>query len=339
MEGKSLFEDLIGFDEAKPLTDDIPEQETQGEEVETSGEEPESDTEGEEESTEVVADERVEALYQFLVNEEFISEREDFKGTTQELEEILTDLPRQYFMELVESIHPDAQELLQYAVQLGEGATVDALRKFFSDYVEPSTQAPDLDDDEVAYNYLKSMITGTKLFPSEDQAVKYLDGLVESGVLTDTAKQFEEERLANITAKKTQEMEAIKAQQEAQRAEQEKFYATLYDEVKKMPWQKPRKDAVLKNLEPAEVQRKNQLIQASPKALIQLADLYSYFDEKTGEFDLSKIAAKAGSKEAVQKKEQLQSDGLSSVLGKIKPGKGSSASTNESFWSHFTKTD
>lgn len=323
MEEKSLFDDIIGIDDIVPKDDAVnitDSEESQEEQEEADGEE-------EQESPLDIedADDRVMALYELMLENKFIDKVEDFKGTLDDLEKIIHELPERYLNLAISSLSPYTQDLLVYASNLGENATKEELKKFFDTYVDIPTY--DLEDEEQAYDYLKEKLQGNKTFKNEEKLNSYLDSLVEDGSIREIAKEVYDEDQANIQKQKEEEKERVIQLKQKRQEEIKQFYNSLEEQIKSYDWKEERKKEVFKNLDPQEAQRKNLLISKSPKALIQLADIYSRFDEKTGAFDLSDLELKAKSKESVKRKEDLQKKSISSALNRIKLNNNSKEET------------
>lgn len=351
MEGKSLFKDhLVSFDEF-PAGHDTPQVPPDDDDDDTGDDDPEEgqdddpadppdkgegdDADDDGEGDDEPEDDQAKGFYEYLTSKGLIEAQEGFKPTVKNLEQLLDSLPEQYFIEAVSGVHNDAQQLLQYAFHLGENASIAELTKFFDQYMRQDAPA-NLEDEQEAYNYLQRELKSNKAFPTEAKLTSYLDSLLDDGSLIPTAKQMEAERDQLRTQQRAAAVQ--QAAEEAKKAEEEMkaYYSNLYEMVQKQPWEKDRKEAVLKNLDPAEAGRKNQLISQSPEALLQLADVFSRFDEKTGKFDLSDFGVKKKDKEAKAAKAALEKDGLRSILDKVTTGqKDNKSGKSGSFWTDF----
>lgn len=321
----SLFDDLIPYDDPTPQDDNLDVEVPTEDEVEETSE-----------AQDEAIDDRADALYNYLVESSMISAREDFKPTTENMTEILDSLPEELFTTALSSVHEHAQDLLDYSFRLGPNATIENLKKFFDAYVAPEELVIDTEED--AYNFLKEELKSSKVFRSEEKLIKYLEDLQEDDTLLETAKEKLEEKQAVLAEARKAEIEQAKQVKLEQEQESKQFYQNIYETVDKLSWDKSRKSVVLKNIEPKEVSRKNQLILKSPMALVQLADIYSRFDEKTGQFDLTGYEMKTDSKATNAKKDELIKNKLESSLSKIRAnGKGNESSG--SFFSQFSKTD
>lgn len=329
---KSLFDDLIGVDQPVPQDAEEVQDESTEETVDTdtdaTDESENTDSADQNEDTEI--DDRVKVLYDILVESDAIGEIDDFKPTVENFEALVDQLPEHFFMKAVATLPEPVQVLLEYGMN-NPNVTVDDLGEFFVNYIAPSEVAEPTTDDE-AIDFLKPILRQNKLFTSEAKIDKYLEDLLEEGVLLDKAKEvyseFEENRMAEMQEQLEQVTLARQQEEEQQRA----YYEELYDTVQALEWDKERKNIVLDNLRPDEVQRKNQLIMQSPKAVAQLADIYSYFNEQKGEFDFSNFGIRKVSKKLETQKESIQKDKISSHLSNLKTGQ---RGTSESFWSSF----
>ncbi len=311
MAENGLFGDLIDFDLGETQSgNENPPEEKEVVEVEETQETSDDSSED--------ADGRVSAFYEFLVEQGFASQNDEFKGTVDELDQVLQEIPSRITQMVLESTGEAAASLIRYAVTLGPEATVDKLREFFNQAVEPAYEEVKIADDKSAYAYLESKLKGSKFFPTEARLTSYLEGLLESEELVATAQKLVEEDKAAAKAR----MDEITSQVEAQKAAQEEanraLMNTVMQEIDATPWDTSRKTAVKKALDPAFIQRVNSSIQKSPKAIMQLADLYTYFDEKNGVFDFSTFAAKAQTKEVEKKKEALERGSAQSLISKMK---------------------
>ena len=82
------------------------------------------------------------------------------------------------------------------------------------------------------------------------------------------------------------------------------------------------------------------MIQSSPMAVIQLADIYSRFNTETKQFDLSDFELKQESKKNLDMKDNAKKAKLDSILSKVKSGKNNVASSQQSgFFNQFEKTN
>ena len=316
---KSLFDDLIGENEPLPVEQEVEETPVKEEETEETG----SDEDYQ-------VDDRVKVLYDILVDTNVIDSVEGFQPTVEHFEELVESLPEHFFMQAVSNLPEHLQVLLEYGMNNPQ-ASISDMSEFFSRYVEPAEYA-EPDTDEEAMDYLKPILMENKLFPTEAKVDKYLQELLEEGILLDKAKELFNEYQESRAAEMQEQIEQVKLAKEQAVEQQKEYYAQLYDTVQELDWDKDRKNVILDNLRPDEVQRKNSLIMQSPKAVVQLADIYSYFDEEKGEFDFSQFGIRKMSKKLEEQKTKIQGDKISSHLSNLKTGQQGSSG---SFWSSF----
>lgn len=332
--GKSLFDDLISAD--KPVNVFEQEEETtdQEETVDESTDaiDESENTDGEDHNEESIEiDDRVKALYDILVDSNIIGDIDDFKPTVDNFQNLVDQLPEHFFMRAVSGLPEHLQVLLEYGLNNPESSPED-LNEFFVNYLAPSEiQEPETDDE--AIDFLKPILLQNKLFTSESKVDKYLEDLLEEGTLLDKAIEVYNEYESNRNAEMQEQLEQVKIARQQEQQQQQEYYEQLYDTVDSLDWDKDRKSIVLNNLMPNEVQRKNQLIMQSPKAVVQLADIYSYFNEEKGEFEFDNFGIRKVSNKLQSQKDKIQKDKISSHLSNIKTGQR--GTSDGSFWSSF----
>lgn len=325
MKGSSIFDDLVDVVTDQPMED------IQIEETDTPEEVVEIPEEVEEEQEIEVEDENVMSFYEYLKDNSLIDEIEGFTGSPEQLQEHLNKMPETYLNAAISTLHPDSQALFDYVVALGDKADKNELQKFFDSYL--NVEEVDLTDEAVAYNYLEEKLKTKTEFKNPARLIAYLDSLAEDGTLTELASEIKAEEDSAKEEAKKKEVESLKEAKAKQEQAQVQFFNNIKSELDSYDWKDAKKKEILKNLDPNVATRKNQLIAASPKALIQLADIYARFNEKTGEFDLSDFEIKAASKKVQADKEQKQKDKLTSYLNKSVKTKGTA--TKEGFFNQF----
>lgn len=330
---KSLFDDLIGVDEPVNVDTDNNDVQEEEETVDTDTNEESEETDSADQNEVKEVDDRVKVLYDILVDSNVIGEIEDFEPTVENFEALVEQLPEHFFMQAVSNLPEPVQVLLEYGMN-NPNLTAEDLGEFFSNYIAPSGYSEPETDDE-AIDFLKPILLQNKLFTSEKKVDKYLEDLLEDDMLLDKAKEVFNEYEQNRLAAMQEQIEQVKYAKEQEAEQQRIFYENLYDTVQSLEWDRDKKNEVLNNLQPSEVQRKNAMIMQSPKAVVQLADIYSYFNEETGEFEFENFGIRKLSKKLDSQKNNMQKDKISSHLSNLKSGQ---KGTGESFWSSFKPT-
>ena len=335
---KSLFDDLVSADEPTLIEDETVEEVNDDSEVIDEVQEPVTEpAEIEEDSNENAeeVDDRVEALYELLLENQIVAKNDGFKPTVENLQGVIESLPEQYFLQAAESLHPDAKDIAKSLFYLGENATKDEIVKLLSD-----TQTTNIDDEDSAYTYLENKLKGTAGFKDDSRLAKYLQTLKDDDSLVDTAKEMFEEDVQNAEQTKQERLEQLKQQKQEREQQVKQFYKNIDAELKNLPWQQDKKQQIVQHLQPSKVEEINAMIQSSPMAVIQLADIYSRFNTETKQFDLSDFELKQESKKNLDMKDNAKKAKLDSILSKVKSGKNNVASSQQSgFFNQFEKTN
>lgn len=271
-------------------------------------------------------------FYDFVTENGILDEIENFDGSVETLKEHLEQLPFKSFKRAVESLPEFAQQIVNYAFSK-EVSSVEEFKQFMEEVVIPATNQVVINNVEDARKYLETKYKDMGIYASEDDLLESLDLLEEKGTLIKTATSLaDKDNAANkqALALKVKAEEEAKLERENKAKEQSlKLSKSIENTFKELNWQPARQQAVLENLQADVVNRKNELIRNSPKAIIQLADIYSYFDETKGEFDFSKLLdVKAQSKQNTAIKERMQKDKFSSAIAGL--GKPESSSKKKS---------
>lgn len=340
---KSLFEELYNeddnFEDNPNLDNDKDDLTDEGLKDEKEEDDPQEEVEEEQEENQEEdnpEDDTVQAFYDYLRDNDLIDEIEGFKGDPTQLQEHLNKLPEVYLNKALSVLHKDGAELFNYVVALGEKADRTELKKFFDTYIDQETDV-DLSDEDEAYKFLEERLGKKKEFKDPAKLAFYLDSLVEDGTISDLAKEINDDEKEEREKGKQAIVEAQKAQQLADQEAQKEFTQNIIAELDSYKWKREKKEEIVRNLDQREASRKNALIAKSPKALIQLADIYSKFNEKTGEFDFSDFETKAKSKQAVQQKEELDRSKVTSYINKSVKRKENEA--KEGFFNQFDRVE
>lgn len=251
-------------------------------------------------------------FYNFLVEQKFIDEDEEFDGTPEKLEHYMQNIGYYAFNKVAENLGDDGKNLLKYALALGEDASKEKLQEFFS--VRAQVPEVDFDDEDEVKAFLKDYYLATNQY-NEDDVDDRIEFLETKGKLSSFAEKHYNELIENINAYEEQQ---ISIEQQKQQAKQELFNS-VKTELMSYDWSLEKKKQVADKLNNKEFRRINNMIQQSPKALIQLADLYTYFDEEKQEFDLSNLVQKRQTTSKAQKAlDNLEKNSFSSSLSSIK---------------------
>lgn len=320
-------------DPIKPVVDDIPVDPTmpvikdvdpEPEPVRTPTPTPIPDTTDDNDADYDSPDDRAQAIYEYLTEIGLAEKRDQFTGSPKELQEVLDGLPVNLFNQLLQEMHPVTAEIVDFAIKAGTQVDIAKVKEYFESYVEPtlSEEPPFGTDGAAAYRYLETKLKGLKIFNNERRLQEYLDGLVEDGAMLEVAQTEWAKDVEGIKAQAAAKKEEYERQNATRVAEQRQIFTATDTWIEEQPWLPEYKARVRKQLDPAVVQTVNEGIYKSPAAIAQLAEFYTHFDPKTGKFDLSSYATMASSKQAQEKRENLQKASAGSMLNRIRTGGG-----------------
>jgi hypothetical protein len=300
-----ILEAKTDVDTTKVDTTDTELESTETTEVETV------DTDGieevEEQEQEVEVD-QVKELYSVVANVLPIDENEN--PTVEWIQEQINDAPRKLLEVAITSMPQDAQNVLGYVAN-----KPDFTMKDLVDYVNQfNPQEVNVETVEGARQYLKSNPQYTKLYDNEELDEE-LDRLEDANKIVVKAKKLKEAEDAIKVTEATKLVETTKAQNEANITRQREFVKNIQQEVESFGWKDDTKRKVFDNLKNERVQFVNSKLKENPKAVAQMAHIYSFFDEKTG-FDklFEVLEGKEKSKKTLETKDKLQQSKLSGLV-------------------------
>jgi len=216
-------------------------------------------------------------------------------------------------MSYVETRSQAAQDLLAYESKL-QNSTVEDLKKFFDQYVD--TKELDLSTSESAREYLKNQPEFKKMYKTEDKINQALDILEDDNELIERAKELEEEKSVSKAEAKKAHLQQLEADKQARISREKEFATKINQTIDELSWKPERKLKVVGEINPKNIGEKWSKISTNPKALVQFADMLSYFDGENFDKFYSLIEGKEHSKEVVKTKNNLEKDSLGKLLGK-----------------------
>ena len=279
-------------------------------EEETSEEPIEKEEEKEEVSDEIETDDDAIGVYKTLVDKGIVSESEDFKGTWEEIDSMMDSLPEKAMDAVIESMPDTAKSLVEFALNK-PNVTLEDLKEFVSLVEKDQEVSLVIDNLDKAKDLIRKEY-GSSF--DEDVIESMLDTLEDKGEDYVIKKAKELQTKKELQAEKL--LEATKSEKVAMLEQQKKFTQTLNTELSNLNYKPSRVQAIRQNLNPQVIARKNEMIRQSPKAILALADIYSYFNEETKEFDLSALSKETESKAASRIKDKMIRDNFNSSKGK-----------------------
>lgn len=277
------------------------------EELETVDVPSEDGIDGEEDVQEIEVN-QVKEIYKVISSVLPIDENEE--PTTEWLEEQVNDAPRKLLEVAITSMPQDAQVVLGYIANKPD-FTMQDLVEYTKQFVPNQV---DVETMEGAKQYLKSNPAFAKMYDA-DELDEELDRLEDNDKLLTKAKKLKEAEDSIKIAEATKLAQQTKEQQEANLAKQKQLAKELNVQVDSLGWKEDTKRSVFENLKSERVQFVNNKLKENPKAIVQMAHIYSFFDEKTG-FDklFEVLEGKSKSKKAEETKDKLQQSKLSGLV-------------------------
>ena len=264
----------------------------------------EVEEEKKEEEQEIVPDPLAKSFYEELTQRGYLDENENFSGTWEELDELITDLPQRVLNSVIATMPEDSKQVLKFISAAGSDLNKEELKKFFNEYFNEA-ELPNVDTADSAREFLTSVFQEQGLKPRAIQA--QLDDLEDEDKLIEEAKKIVEQR-GSKTEQLIQEKE--KEVREKKLAEQQ-FVRSIQEEIKAQNWKPERTVKVQSTF--SNINTLMQAIASNPKAYVQFADLMTYFDMNKKEFNLGGLTKEAETKAASSLKETILKNGFSSA--------------------------
>lgn len=319
MEQNSVFDglDIIPNPTSLQETDDnitesdsLEDQEVDQEEDDAIEEDVIEETDSEEDDSEITPDQ---FAYNYWVENEFIEPLQEGEELSPELlQEKLSQAVTNKMDEYLNNMHPEILRIMQFAHNISDLPDFhERMKDYYSLYQETESN-DDIDPKE----YWKRHAINT-LKMDEDDAEDFVADLEDKGKLEQAVerlkKEEEERRIAQLN--EIEQQEALSKQE--RQAVLEQFQNEMTSYLNEQPWQNTRKSMVVDALK--NIQTLSSQISSSPKALVQLADVFTYFDPKTGELNFDAlIEERAKNYTSTKKKKNIAKDSFSSSLDRIK---------------------
>jgi len=274
----------------------------------------------EEEETEETIDAHLLATVDVLNTKGVIMVGEDEKVESwEDLDAKISELPERIRDSIIEEAPDITKKLLEFAFETGKDLTKGDLKEFINIYLEDlSTDNIDISNDETAREFLKKVYKEKGLRDSVVEAS--LDSLededTDGTVLREEAsKELAALQKANkhqqlIDNKKTTNTELV--------AKQKQFVKQITEELEGTGWKPTKINTIRQQLVGGVTARILSQASNSSKGLIQLANLASYWNDKTKEFDFETFIKQVASKEVSSIKKSLTEDAFSSATSKTK---------------------
>lgn len=224
----------------------------------------------------------------------------------EELDEYITDIPKMVMENIISSAPNEAQKVIQYAFTKGNDLTKEDLKDFINLYLEDSN-AVEVDTAEDARNVLAKVYKEQGMRQSVINAT--LDALEDEGedILVDEAKKFSK------TSKADDKIKEVETQKAVELERQKEYFTSFNTEVNQLELSAQRKKIIQEEMTKGITNEKLNSVIADPKAITQLVNFLSYYDDKTKSFNFKDFVNQTFSKKAEEMKSNIVKDHFSSI--------------------------
>lgn len=239
-----------------------------------------------------------------------------------DVEDLLkTQAPQAIANAMVEDLPDFGKNLAIFVLNKGAELTRQDIKEFYNDFfADELVQTMSFSEDnlEDAKTFLKAEYKAKGM--RESVINKTLDALEVEDELLDEANELLETKKKSLKTTEKAEQTSQTAQQK--REEEVAFIKTIRQEIVETGWKKERQEKVLDVIANNKVSDIIRDALADPKSFVAFANILSYYDFKTKNFDLTDFLAKAATKEVEKTKNSIFRDAFTS-----KGGGGASAET------------
>lgn len=251
---------------------------------------------------------QVSALYKTFVEKGYVDETEDSPKSWDDLDAMVDSMPKKVAEALVQQVPEVGKQLMKYLFSAGETLTLDSLKSFMDTYItEESEVLPE--EEEHAKSFLLKRYTSQGM--SERAANATIEALEDEKELLSEAKRLFEKESAQ---KKTDEIIKETDEEKVKRENSIKnYWNSIAHSIKETSWDIRKQKEVYAELSTSRTSQRLQEAYKHPKALVQLADFMTHFNNETGEFNLNAFKQQVASKEAINLQKNIMKDNFSSV--------------------------
>lgn len=229
-----------------------------------------------------------------------------------DVEDLLkTQAPQAIANAMVDDLPDFGKNLALFVLNKGSELTREDIREFYNDFfADELVQTMSFSEDnlEDAKTFLKAEYKAKGM--RESVINKTLDALEVEDELLDEANELLETKKKSL---KTTE-KAVETSQTAQQKREDEvaFIKTIRQEIVDTGWKKERQEKVLDVIANNKVSEIIRDALADPKSFVAFANLLSYYDFKTKNFDLTDFLAKAATKEVEKTRQSIFRDAFTS---------------------------
>lgn len=224
------------------------------------------------------ADANAVTFYDALKERGFVEADKDFKGTWEEVDKYIENLPQKVLDTVVEQSPDITKQVLKFVFASDKSIDKVELKSFMDTYLNEldSTEIVTLD---AAREFLQKQYEKQGMRPSAIRA--QLDELEDDEKLLDEAKAEQ----AKTTKKSDDLIRSKQEQTDEFKSKQLAFVQSVNDEIKATGWQASKQHEIVQMFRTNKITNQLQDIFKNPKAFVQLANIVSMFDGKEIKLD------------------------------------------------------
>lgn len=236
--------------------------------------------------------------------------------TEDSLRKKLEEVPDRLLTEYVNGLPEVVRDFILYQASQ-ENPNEETIRSFYESYVRPrqDLSSINVEEEEGAEKFLRSLEDFQRLYDTKEEMDDAIALLKDKETLIPKAKKLKEAYLQTIEEKKKEELARAQQLKEEKIRKAQEFQKQLSEQLEQLPWSIDKKKRAISQVNQENIQNKMNAIISSPKALIQLGDILSYFDENEGFDSLYEVLeGKEKSRRAKKARKEIEKDALGTLL-------------------------
>ena len=262
---------------------------------------------------EVSADDVATLFYKELVEQGIASDMQKEGYSWEDVNKVINDyreeLPKQVTEAIISSSPELGQSLIDFVFTKGSTLNKDDLKQFMSDYlddIETLQKDVSFDTNESAREFLLNTYKNQGFRNNQIEAM--LDALEDESetALKDEAKKYADKQKENL--KSAQRLNEAKVERQSQDTSMQQFALSIQEELKNTGWKSTRINKIRDSLVSGQTNEVLKKASKSAKALVQLANLATYYDENLGTFKFEDFIKQELSPETKQLKDRITRD-------------------------------
>ena len=293
-----------------------------------------SDDESGKDGDDVVGDPTAKVAYDILVEKNVLPELEDFDNTFESLEKAMEQLPNIVADQLVKSSPTATQKLLEYAFALGDEATEEKLKDFFSTTQQGVPEEDISQDADKLRDFMFSEYKAKMPDMDAEDIDSILDRLEDNGKLVKRGQKMLEAKESLKTQQADNKIEEAREAQRKAKVEREQFQQGFDDELKRLKWSKTKMAAIQEQYDAQVVNDKLATMYKDPKAYLQLLNFLTYFDNKEKNFNFDGFSSSIGTEKT---RSSMMKDRFRTSISKggFSPMNSNKTKFDEEFYKNF----